>query len=128
MAIINADSLLHDMNIFKAKTSEFLGLASVDTMSAFDIAKEIGHALIHYVIIFLVRSCRQISKRNRKMIFNEIENILNSQILKDSLRYYTPSKGNSRILPLLMKFKSVNLIMFVCKYKAYKRYGKLKVK
>jgi glycosyltransferase involved in cell wall biosynthesis len=121
MAIINADSLLHDMNVFKAKASEFLQRA----MNTLDIKKEIGHALIHYVIIFLIRSCRQITRYNRKMIYNEIDKIVNAPILRENLKYYSPSKGNSRILPLLMKLKLVGLIIFYCKHKAYKRYGKL---
>lgn len=124
MAIINGDSLLHDMDVFKTKASEFFQLSNANTMNTFDMKKEIGHALVHYAIIFLVRSCRQISKQNEKRIYNEINKIINAPILRDSLRYYSPSKHNSRILPLLMKFKLVNLIMFVCKHKAYKRYGR----
>jgi glycosyltransferase involved in cell wall biosynthesis len=124
MAIINSDSLLHDMNVFKSKACEFLELINSNTME-FDIEKEIGHALIHYVIIFLIRSCRQINRHNRKMIYNEIDKIVKAPILRDSLRHYSPSKSNSRILPLLMKLKLINLIMLFCKYKAYKRYGKL---
>ncbi len=119
MAIVSGDSLLHDMNIFKAKASEFFQLTNAN-------AAEIEHALIHYVIIFFVRSCRQITKHNRKRIYNEVDKIVNAPILKDSLQYYSPSKGNSRILPLLMKFKLIGLIIYFCKHKAYKRYGKLK--
>lgn len=125
MAVINGYSLLHDMNVFKIKASEFFEQTNADTMNTFDIKKEIGHALIHYVIIFLIRSCRQITRHNRRSIYSEIDKIVNAPILRDSLQYYSPSKGNSRILPLLMKLKLIDLIMFVCKYKAYKRYGKL---
>ncbi len=125
MKIINSDSLAHDMTVFKKKASEFFELAASKIMNTFDIKKEIGHALTHYVIIFLVRSCRQITRNNRKMIYNEIRKIVNEPILKESLKYYSPSKGSSRILPLLMKFKLINLIIYLCQYKAYKRYGKL---
>lgn len=126
MAIVNGDSLIHDMNVFKRKVSEFSQQINSDTMNSFDIKKEIGHALIHYVIIFLIRSCRQITGHNRKRIYTEIEKIIKAPILKESLHCYSPSKGNSRILPLLMQLKLVDLVMFVCKHKAYKRYGKLR--
>jgi len=126
MVIINSDSLLHDMNVFKRKASEFFQLADTDTMNISDIKKEIGHALIHYVIIFMIRSCRQITKDNRKRISNEIYKMVNSSIFRDSLQYYSPSKGNSRILPLLMKLRTVGLLMFFCNYRANKRYGKSK--
>jgi len=119
MVIVNSDNLLYDMNIFRAKASEFLQRTNANTA-------KIGHALIHYVIIFFVRSCRQITKHNRKKIYNEIKKIVNAPILRESLQYYSPSKGNSRILPLLMKFKLVDLIIYFCKHKAYKRYGKLR--
>lgn len=124
MAIINSNSLLHDMNLFKIKASEFLERTNTNTMNAFDIKKEIGHALVHYVIIFMIRSCRQINRQNRRRIYDEIDKIINAPISRDSLQYYSPSKGNSRILPLLMKLKLIDLIMFVCRHKAYKRYGK----
>lgn len=125
MAIINSDSLLHDMNVFKARALEFLQLSNSDTLNTSGIKKEIGHALVHYVIIFLIRTCRQITKDNRDRIYNEIDKIVNAPIFKDSLQYYAPSKGNSRILPLFMKLNLVGLIMLLCKHKAYKRYGRL---
>lgn len=125
MAIINGDSLLHDMESFKVHASAFLRQAKPGPANAFDPDKEIGHALVHYVIIFLVRSCRQITKEKRKGIFREITKIVNASILRESLRYYSPSKGNSRILPFLMKLKLVGILMALCKCKAYKRYGKL---
>lgn len=124
MAIINGESLLHDMNVFREKAGEFLQRANGSKERAFDVQQEIGHALIHYLIIFLVRSCRRITIYNRKKIYEEINKIVNAPILTDILQYYSPVKGNSRILPLLMKFKLIGLIMLVCKYKAYKRYGK----
>ncbi|MFC2038924.1 glycosyltransferase family 2 protein [Chloroflexota bacterium] len=125
MVIINSASLLHDMDIFKRKASEFLQQANADTLNALQIKKESGHTLIHYVIIFMIRSCRQITRHNRKRIYNEIVKMVNAPIIRDSLQYYSPSKGNSRVLPLLMKLKLINLLMFVGKRKAYKRYGKL---
>lgn len=124
MSIIKGDSLLHDMNVFKIKASEFLQLTN--TMNTVNIKKEIGHALIHYVIIFLIRSCRLVTRHTRKRIYEEIDKIINAPILKDSLPYYSPSKGNSRILPVLMRLKLIGFIMFVCRHKAYKRYGKRK--
>lgn len=127
MAIVDGDSLLHDMNVFQIKASEFLLLANAHTMNTVNIKKEIGHALIHYVIIFLIRSCRLVTKNNRKRIHNEIDKIIHAPIFKESLQYYSPTKGNSRILPLLAKLKLVDLIIFYCKCKANKRYGKTKI-
>ena len=122
MAILNAESLLHDMNVFRNKTRIFLRDAKLRNVNA---EKEIGHTLIHYVIIFLVRSCRQITESNKKNISDEISQIVDAPIIRDSLKYYSPGKGNSRVLPFLMKCKLIDLIMRVCRFKAHKRYGKL---
>lgn len=116
MRVIKAGSLLHDMKIFGKKAGEFLAQAE----------KEIGHCLTHYLIIFLVRSCRQINQANRKKIYREIKKVINAPITQESLPGYSPAKGQSWLLPWLIKFKLVGLIMLVCQYKAYKRYGKPK--
>lgn len=119
MAVIKSDSLLYDMNIFKNKAIDFFWPVNANA--------EINHALVHYVIIFMIRSCRQINKNNRKNIYNEIKQMINASIFKEGLRYYTPQKDNSRILPVLMKLKLISLLMFFCYYRANKRYGKLKI-
>lgn len=124
MAIINAESLLYDMNMFKEKAVDYFKQVNGNEKNMPSIEKEIGHALIHYAIIFLIRSCRQITRDNKQMIYEEINKIINAPILQDNLRYYSPLKGNSRVLPFLMKHKRVDLIMLFSKYKAHKRYGK----
>jgi len=126
MAIINSDSLLHDMTIFKDKTIEYFQKVGADAIKSLDIKKEVGHALIHYVIIFLVRSCRQIKKHNRNKIYIEIDKLLSAPLLRDCLQYYIPLKGTSRILPWLMRLRLTYFLMVVCRYKAYKRYGRPK--
>ena len=122
MSIINAESLLHDMNIFKIVIREFI-LQKSDFPG---IEKEIGHALIHYTIIFLIRSCRQLNISNKKLIKNEIRKMLKSPIIRESLKYYSPKKGNSRVLPFFMKHKLLFLLMLIAKFKANRRYGRLR--
>lgn len=122
MAIVMGDSLLHDVNIFRIKTKEIFQHADIVAMPR--IEQEIGHALLHYVIIFFIRSCRQLTSCNRNIIGNEINTIIHAPILRDLLRHYRPNKGNSRVIPLLMKLKFLHLLMFACQRKAYKRYGK----
>jgi glycosyltransferase involved in cell wall biosynthesis len=124
MAPINAERLLHDMNVFKVRTLEFLQREEVDPPMDMDPEKEIGHALMHYLIIFLVRSCRLVSDQNRKSLHREIQKIIGSEILRESLGHYSPSKGNSRVLPWLMKRQWVDPLIEVCRHKAYKRYGR----
>jgi len=95
--------------------------------SSDEITKKIGHAYICYTIIQLVRLCGQINKSNRKNIYRFIKEKINDPNLRNSLKFYLPSGDDSRILPILMRLKLIWPIIWVCKYKAYKRY-KLKKK
>jgi hypothetical protein len=124
MAMINAERLVHDMEVFQAKTTEFFQASQEDAVKGMEIQKGIGHALMHYLIIFLVRSCWRVSSQNRENLQREIGKIVESAIIKDCLRYYSPSKGNSRVLPWLMRLKWIHFILWVSRHKAFKRYGR----
>lgn len=87
-----------------------------------DIKEVIGHADVCYTIIQLVRTCGQIDKNNKKQVYEYIDEVINEKEFRNNLQYYSPSKGDSKILPILMKLKLVSPIMKVCEYKAYKRY------
>ena len=93
-----------------------------DCNSDADTRKEVGHADVCLTIIQLVRTCGQIDDNNKKKIYKLIHEIINDSKFRDNLQFYSPSKGDSRILPILMKLKLVWAIIFVCRYKAYKRY------
>ncbi|MBU2540190.1 glycosyltransferase family 2 protein [Patescibacteria group bacterium] len=91
-----------------------------------NIEKEVGHADIFLAIIQLVRICGQINSSNKKKTYEFICQIINDSNFRDNLRFYSPSKGESKIIPVLMKLKLVRLIIWMCQYKAFKRYKKLK--
>src|SRR3989338_1573253 len=86
--------------------------------------KEIGHADIYLTIIQIVRICGQINQANKKKIYNFIRAIIGDMNFRNNLRFYSPSPGDSKILPVLMKLKLVWPIIMVCKYKADRRYKK----
>jgi hypothetical protein len=127
MTMLNSDSLLNYMQVFEEETGKYLRHAQENdkTHKMININKEIGQALVHYVIIFMIRSCRQKTKKNRKYIANEIHKMLNAKIFINSLRWYSPLKGNSIIIPWLMRFRTVGLLMYYCSYQARIRYGKI---
>ena len=120
MKIDNNPKILFGYTKALLNASDFLK----NRYSDFDIKKEIGHAYICYTIIQLVRTCGQINNRNKKKIYGLINEMINDSNFRDNLQFYSPSKGDSRILPLLMKLKLVWPIIFVCQHKAYKRYKK----
>lgn len=92
--------------------------------SSTDIKKEVGHAYICLTIIQLVRICGQMNNGNKKKILELVRGTINDPDLRDNLKYYSPTEGDSRIVPVLMKLKLVWPIMLVCRFKARKRYGK----
>jgi len=93
-------------------------------ISGADVSREVGHAYISYTIIQFVRTCGQINNSNKKKIYKLIQEIINDSNVRDNLQFYSPTKGDSKILPILMKLKLYWPIIWVCKYKAYRRYGK----
>lgn len=93
-----------------------------------DIKKEAGHAYTCLTIIQLVRICGQINNSNKKKIYAFIREVINDSNVRGNLQFYSPSKGDSRILPILIKLKLVWPIILVCKYKSHRRYRKRGVK
>ena len=86
-----------------------------------EINKEVGQALVTLTIIQLVRNCAQINN-NEAEVQRFVRRIVDDFELRNSLKYYRASKGESRIIPLLIKLRLAGLIILVGKYKAYKRY------
>ena len=103
-----------------AEVSNFLNSCNCDD----NVSSEISHAYLSYTIVQLVRCCGQINKDNQKKIYKFIDNLIGEKRLRDSLRFYTPSGGDSRILPILIRLRLVWPIIWACRYKAYKRYKK----
>ena len=87
------------------------------------IEKEVGNACISFTIRTMVRFFA-LTNVNLKYVYKLISNMISDPDIRQNLKLYSPTKGDSRILPILMKLKLVWLIIWVCKYKAHKRYGK----
>ncbi len=102
------------------KIKNYLENCNVDI----DVKREVGHTDVCYTIIQLVRTCGQMNNINKKEIYELIKEVVNDIDFRGNLQFYSPTKGDSKILPILMGLKLVRLIMGVCKYKANKRYRK----
>ena len=89
-----------------------------------DLRKEVGQAYVSLTIIQLVRICGQINGNNKRNIYQLIEELVNDSNLRNNLKFYFPSKGESKIIPFLIKLKLVLPIIWICKYKANRRHAK----
>lgn len=125
MAIIDSQRLVSDMGVFRARIDGFIATLAVDEMLAAQVRCEAGHTLIHYAVIFLVRTCRQLNAENRQQILKQIGALVGSSVMRESLPCYVARPGTSRMVPALMRLKLTRLIAVVCKWKGNRRYGKL---
>ena len=100
------------------KAADFLVATGADSRTK----QEVGHAYICYTIIQLIRVCGQFNKTNRQKIHELVRRIVNDPITRKNLDHYSPTKGDSRIIPFLIRLKLVWLIIFACKHKAESRY------
>jgi len=89
-----------------------------------DVDNSIPYAYVGLTIAQLVRCCGQINKDNQEKIYKFVGNLVNDKELQEGLRFYSPSKGNSVLIPILIRLKLVRLLMWVCRRRANKRYGK----
>ena len=89
------------------------------------IEKEIGNACVFFTIRTMVRFFTLKGDVDLKQVYKLISNMINDSDIRQSLQFYAPSKGDSRILPIFMKLKLVWPIIWLCKYKARKRYKKI---
>ncbi|MDP2751005.1 MAG: glycosyltransferase [Rhodocyclaceae bacterium] len=126
MVALDAPQLIHDMQLFQQKIESFLVEFECAHALIEQIRREAGHALVHYAIIFLVRTCRQITSQNRPRILSEIRQFIESSTLQRVLSCYQPRTGNSRVLPWLMRLQWAQFLILLCQWKSYRRYGRLK--
>jgi glycosyltransferase involved in cell wall biosynthesis len=125
MAIIDSQRLVSDMEAFRARIDSFLAATGVEELMVRQVRREVGHTLVHYAIIFLVRTCRQLNDGNRSRIFGEIGKLVGSAVMRESLPCYESRPGTSRLVPALMRLGLVWPLVAVCKWKGNRRYGKL---
>jgi glycosyltransferase involved in cell wall biosynthesis len=88
----------------------------------------VGHACVSLTIIQLVRLCGQGNAHNGTEIMGLLRRMVDEPLLRKSLLYYLPMRGESKLVPSLMKYRMVKAIMLICRYKARQRYGKACVK
>ncbi len=123
MVISSVDTMLNDLAMFKAETINFFHIISKITPNKVAVNKEIGRALANYFIIFIIRACRNVTKATRKKTNDYVSKIINAPLFIESMRHYSPLKGNSKILPLLLRLKLVRLAVLYSEHRARKRYG-----
>ena len=81
-----------------------------------------GHAYIVYTIIQLIRLCGQLTKNNYDVIYSFIDDFIRDSSIGKKIGFYKPSKGDSKIIPILIRLKLTKLLIQFCNNKAKQRY------
>jgi len=89
------------------------------------VVKNIGNAYIRYTIIQLIRLCLQINAQNKKQIHKFVRQIIRSDDVQTSLKFYKGFPEDSKILPALMRLKLSSLFIMVCRRRARQRYKQI---
>ena len=97
-----------------------------DKIGRQELSQLIGHACVTCTIIKMVHICRRFNRTTAKDIYATVKEVINNPLLRDGLPFYSPGTNGSQILPVLIKFKLIWPIVAICRYKAYKRFGKEK--
>ncbi|WP_448382084.1 glycosyltransferase family 2 protein [Desulfosoma sp.] len=123
MSIFDSHRLIEDMHVFREALQTFFRACGISGQAFNQLDKDIGHALTHYAIIFLVRSCRLLSHHTFDRLYRHIRILLKAPITQGSLVNYSPRGKNSRWLPWLMRRQWVLPLMVCAMFKGYFRYG-----
>lgn len=94
---------------------EFLQINGLDVIL---INKDIGNAYVFFAIRVIVRFFANFNV-SLKIIYRLILIIVNDKEIRRNLKYYSPSKDDSKILPFMLRLKLVWPIIFICRYKAF---------
>ena len=87
-----------------------------------NINHEIAHAYVSYTIIQIIRLGLHHTNKTDQVIRKLIYDCVNDTILQKNLSQYSPARGDSKIIPLLLKLKLPWLLLYVCKIKGKLRY------
>lgn len=103
-------------------------LMSVNGIDDVIIDRCVASYLFNLIFPWFVKSCLNISYINQDIFYSDVKKLVNSTLIRDYLKHYIPAKGQSKLLPLLLKLKAIRLLIATGKQISEKRYGKKKAK
>lgn len=81
------------------------------------------HDYINKVILAIILLCRSDVNHTCSNLKNVITNIVNDETVVDALPYYRRKKDNSWTIPLLIKIKNIDYLIYFARKIAKRRYG-----
>lgn len=117
-----SNQLFYNINKLRLTANDFFNYFGLQKMK--EAYRVTAHGFIHLLIVHIVRMSGHANKSNFNNIDKIILDIVKETDFQECLKLYKPQKGNSKLLPLLMKYKKSKLILYLCKFKAHRRYGR----
>jgi glycosyltransferase involved in cell wall biosynthesis len=95
-----------------------------DTNPDENISCEVATAYVSLSVIQIIRICVNTDSSNYRKIHKSLTQVVHNDQIISSLKIYRAKKGQSRLIPILMKYQLVYLLMLACTIRGRKRYGK----
>lgn len=108
-----SEALIHVSNYLTAEKNE-----PIDS----SVQDQLNITFVIYTIITLIRLCGYTNRQNWRQILILVRRVLTDNRLHSGLSYYTPSGRNSRLIPLLLRWRLAYLILIYCTLKSRLRY------
>ena len=89
-----------------------------------NISCEMATAYLSLSVIQIIRICVNIDLTNYRKIYKSLAQVVHNDQIISSLKIYRAKKGQSKLIPILMKYQLVSLLMLACTVRGRKRYGK----
>ncbi|MDD2741885.1 MAG: glycosyltransferase family 2 protein [Rhodocyclaceae bacterium] len=80
--------------------------------------QQLNVAFVIYTVIMLIRLCGHANRDNWRDILSLVQRILGDERLVDGLRLYRPARGNSQLIPLLLRWRLATPLLLTCAIKS----------
>ncbi len=120
----------------KFASEKFLAAAQLQYRTTIDILtrdsvcsheeakKSAAYAIVDDMLVNAIRSSQFVTIANYKVYYRNLANVVRSSLIQQLLRSYVPLPGQSKLIPLVMRIKSICWLLYLLKKKGANRYQK----
>lgn len=117
---------ISDIKLIELPFRELLKInSSVDNKT---VEQTISGYIFNLIFPWVVKQCKDENLLQYKVIKKELGKLVADQFIQKRLKYYKPTKNQSKLLPFWIKIKAVRLLIMTSTKIAQKRYKKIKLK
>ncbi len=118
--VTNGEPILRDAELFFDVAVRFMTQNKI--CDAEEAHNRIAWKVIGNIIIKMIKSTKDLNRKNRAAVLQEVRTIVTSSFTQELLKWYHPKPGNSWLIPYSMRFRFPRLVLWLCRKRAQKRY------